>query len=177
MTAVAIVATVPTIAHAEMMGALYMGTIIVMMSFIEAASSVPVPTMASAIGGIKAGTSEIEVFTMGIACVHTKMPIACIPIEGTVEIGGCTEQIPLPGIEDEIQVGIASLPVSAEDVGPTCYAHQVIEVYLIGCLILCIRQIEFVCHLISKEQCLAACLFITHGTRLTRHGQHCNEGK
>ena len=66
------------------------------MTIVVTTTSMNVPGMSATIGGIEVRTSEVEVVTMRIAGIDAEMPIACFPVEGTVEIAGCDKGIPLP---------------------------------------------------------------------------------
>ena len=141
-------------------------------SVIVAAATVQVPAMATTVGGIEVGPSEVEVVTVGIAGVDAEVPVAGFPVERTVEIGSGTEGIPLPAVEDVTQVEVAALPVGAEHVVVACHSHQVVEVYLVGSLVLGVRQVQLVSHLVGQEQGLVAGLLVAHCTCRQRHGQH-----
>ena len=107
---------------------------------IVAATTIEVPAVASTVGGIEVWTSEIEVVAMRIAGIDAEVPVACIPVERTVEIGGGTESIPLPGVENIVQVEVAALPVDTEHIVDSGHTHQVVEVDLVGSLILSVRN-------------------------------------
>jgi len=130
-----IVSTVPAVAHAEMMVAAVVRAIdSVVMSIVAAAMITP--AMSSTIGAIEVRTTEVEVATVRIAGVNAEVPVTCIPVERTVEIGCCTEQLPLPAVEYIVKVGITTLPVCAKDIVSAGDTHQIIKIYLIGSLIL-----------------------------------------
>jgi hypothetical protein len=71
------------------------------------------PAVSTAIGSIKVWPTEVEVVTTWVVDIYSEVPVACLPIERTVEIGCCTEQIPLPCIEDITQIKVAALPIRA----------------------------------------------------------------
>ena len=141
-------------------------------SVIVAASAVHVPAVATAIGGIEVRATEVEVVTVRIAGVDGKVPVAGVPVERTVEVSGCAEEIPLPGVEDVAQVEVAALPVGTEHIVVAGHSHQVVEVNLVGGLVLCIGQIQLVGHLVGEEQSLVAGLLIAHCTCRHGSGQH-----
>lgn len=66
------------------------------MAMIVAVSAYHVPGMTATIGGIEYWTSKEEVVTVRIARIDGEVPEPIKPVEWTVEIGGCTEGIPLP---------------------------------------------------------------------------------
>ena len=72
------------------------GAEVVAMAMIVAMSTYHVPSMTATIGGIEYRTSKEEIVAMRIACIDGKVPEAIKPVKWTVEIGGCTEGIPLP---------------------------------------------------------------------------------
>jgi hypothetical protein len=72
------------------------GAEVVAMAVIIAMSANYVPSMTATIGGIEYRTSKVEIVAMRIACIDGEVPESIKPVEWTVEIGGCTEGIPLP---------------------------------------------------------------------------------
>ena len=66
------------------------------MSVIVAASAYYMPSMSATISGIEDRTSKEEVVAVRIACIDCEVPETVIPVEWAIEIGGCTEGIPLP---------------------------------------------------------------------------------
>jgi hypothetical protein len=91
-------------------------TIVVAVSVIVSMCAVVMPGMATTIGGIEVRTSKVEVVTMRVAEIDTEVPVACLPVERTVEIAGCHEGVPLPVVEDIAQVEVTTLPVGAKHV-------------------------------------------------------------
>ena len=160
MIAVTIVATVPVITHTLMAVTRPVRTEVIMTSFIPAATSVVMPAVSTAIGHVEVWTTKVEVVTMRVAGIDAEVPVSSLPVQRAVEIGGCAEQVPLPAIEYVTQVQVATLPVGAEHIAITSHAHQVVQINLIGCLVLCVSQVQFVCHLIGQEQCLSASLLV-----------------
>ena len=121
------------------------------------------PAVTSAVHGVEAWCTEIEVVTVWIAGIHTEVPIACVPVEWTIEITGVAVHAILPIEQNVTQVQVAALPVEAVQVVIVVDAHQVVEVNLIGSLILVIGEVEFVCHLVRQEKSLPTRLVVTHG--------------
>ena len=166
--------TVPTVMHTYMFssrGAEMLSAIIVVPT-----SSVYMPGMSATIGGIEVWTSEVEVVTMRITGIDAEVPVACLPIEGTVEIAGCDKGIPLPVEKDIAQIEVATLPVRAKHIGAACHTHQIVEVDFITCLILLVGEVELIGHLISQEQSLVAGLLVTHCAGRDCYRQHRHQG-
>jgi hypothetical protein len=138
------------------------GAEVLSMTIVVTTTSMNVPGMSATIGGIEVRTSEVEVVTVGIAGIDTEVPVACLPVEGTVEIAGCQEGIPLPVEQDIAQVEVTALPIGSEHVMTARHAHQIVEVDLVSGLILLIGQVELVGHLVGQEQGLVAGLLIAH---------------
>jgi len=63
---------------------------------VVAVTAYAMPGVSATIAGIENWASEVEVVAMWIACIDAKVPIACFPIEWSIEIAGCTESVPLP---------------------------------------------------------------------------------
>ena len=61
------------------------------------------------------------------------------------------------------QVEVALTPIVTVEVVVCIDTHEVVEVYLVGSLILCVTEIKFIRHLVGEEQSLLACLFVAHG--------------
>lgn len=121
------------------------------------------PAVASAVHGVEAWCTEIEVVTVWIAGVHTEVPIACVPVKWTIEITGIAVHAILPIEQNVTQVQVASLPIEAVQVVVVVDAHQVVEVNFVCSLILVIGEVEFVCHLVRQEKSLPTRLVVTHG--------------
>lgn len=121
------------------------------------------PAVTSAVHGVEVRCTEIEVVTVWIAGVHTEVPIACVPVEWTIEITGIAVHAVLPVKQNVTQVQVAALPIEAVQVVVVVDAHQVVEVNLIGSLILVIGEVELVCHLVRQEKSLPTRLVVTHG--------------
>ena len=132
-------------------------------SLVETASSVHPPAVSATIGDIKGGTSEVEVVAVRIARIDAEVPVACVKEQGTVEIGGCAVEIPLPRVENIAQVEVAALPVGAKHIVLAGNTHEVVEVYLVGSLILSVSEVELISHLIGEEEGFVASLLVRHG--------------
>jgi len=155
-----VVSTIPAVMHAHMV--IVMGTIVVAVAVIVAVTAMTVPGMGAAIGGIEVGTSEVEIVTVRVAEIDAEVPVACLPVEWAVEIGGCHKGVPLPVVEDITHVEVTTLPVGAEHICAPCDTHEVVEVDLVRSLILLFGQIQFVRHLVGEEQGLVAGLLVAH---------------
>jgi hypothetical protein len=163
-TYIAIVATVESIAHSEVLTVTRQRrTEVVGASVVIAVSAIHVPAVSSPIGGIEVGTSIVEIVAMGIAGINTEVPVARTPIERTIEVGGCDVGIPLPRIKNVAQVEVTTLPVGTIHVVNAGDTHEVVEVDFVSCLVLGISQVELVGHLVGEEQGLIASLLIAHG--------------
>ena len=143
---------------------------------IPRATAVHVPCVATAINAIEARHSEIEVVAVRIAGVDAKVPVACAPVEGAIEVRGIQIQTILPIEEDIAQVEITALPIDAVEVVLCVYAHEVIEVYLVGCFILLFREVELIGHLVGQEQSLLAGLLVAHGACRCYECEQCHKG-
>ena len=89
---------IPTVVHTYVM--ILMATVVVAVSVIISMCAVVMPGMTATVGGIEVRTSEVEIVTMRVAEIDAEMPVACLPVEGTVEIAGCHKGVPLPVVED-----------------------------------------------------------------------------
>ena len=76
--------------------------------------------------------------------VHCKCPTACFPSHRAIEMGKSYILIELPTVQDIAEVCVTAIPPDAEDITVSVQAHQVVEVDLIDCLILCIALAEIV---------------------------------
>ena len=121
------------------------------------------PAVTSAVHGVEAWRTKIKVVTVWIAGVHAEVPIACVPIERTVKIGGIAVHAILPIEQNVTQIQVAPFPVEAVQVVIVVDAHQVVEVDFVCSLILVIGEVELVCHLVRQEKSLPTRLIVTHG--------------
>ena len=157
------VTTVKAVAHTKVLATVSKFRTVVRRAAVVVAVATHVPGMTAAIGSIEVRASEVEVVTMGIAGIDAEVPETSVPIQRTIEIGGGTESLPLPRVEDVLKVEVTALPVDTENVGLTCHTHQVVEVDFVGSLVLCSGKIQLVGHLIGQEQSLVAGLLVAHG--------------
>ena len=65
-------------------------------SVIVTISTMNVPSVSTAIGGIEVRTSKEEIVTMRITAIDAEVPVTCLPVEWAIEIAGCYVGIPLP---------------------------------------------------------------------------------
>ena len=154
------ISTVPTVVHAEVLSV--WGTVVVAMSMIVAMSAYMMPSMCATIGHIEVRTAEVEVVTMRITTIDAEVPVTSLPIEWTIEIGGCYKSIPLPFKQDITQIEVTTLPIGPEHIIASSYPHQVVEINLISCLVLLVSQIQLISHLISEEEGLVTSLLVAH---------------
>ena len=152
------------------------GAEVLSVTIVVTTTSMNVPGMSATIGGIEMRATEVEVVTMRIAGIDAEVPVACFPIEGTVEIAGSDKGIPLPFEKDITQIKVATLPIHAKHVVATCHTHQIIEVDFITSLILLVGEVELIGHLISQEQSLVAGLLETHCGGRDCYRQHRHQG-
>ena len=115
---------------------------------IVAASAIHMPCMSASIGSIEMWASEVEVVTSWVVAIDAEVPIACLPVEWTIEIGGCEECVPLPVEQYVAQIEVTALPIGTKHVVTPRYTHQIVEIDLVGSLVLFVSQIQFICHLI-----------------------------
>ena len=132
------------------------------MAVIIATSANYVPGVSATISSIEHRTSKEEVVTVWIARIDGEVPETVKPIERTIEIGGCTESIPLPIEQNIAQIQIATLPVGSKHIVTACHTHQIVEVDFVCSLVLFVRQIQLVSHLVRQEQGLVTCLLVAY---------------
>ena len=94
--------------------------------------------------------------------VHCECPAACLPCYRTIEVGESHILVELPTVQDIAEVCVAAIPPDAEDISVSVQAHQVVEVDLIDCLILCSGEVELVSHLVREEEGFVLCCIIAH---------------
>lgn len=104
--------------------------------------------MSAAVSYVEVRTSEVEVITIGIACVDAKMPVACVPIDGAIEIIGSKISTILPVEQNITQVEITAFPVNTVYVVHIGQTHQVVQIDFVGGLILLVGQVQFIGHLV-----------------------------
>ena len=164
------VATIPTVVHTDVV--VVMGTIVVAVSVVVAVSAMTVPGMPAVIGGIEVRTSEVEIVPMRVAQIDAEVPVASLPVEWAIEIAGGHEGVPLPVEQDIAHIEVTTLPVGAEHICPSCDAHEVVEVDLVGCFVLRVIQVQLVSHLVGQEQGLVASLLVAHGVGRSSNCHH-----
>src|SRR3712207_3612514 len=121
------------------------------------------------------GPSEVEIVTTRVPGVNAEVPIACVPIERTVEVAGRQVGLILPIHQYVTQVEVALLPICAVEVVVIVNAQKVIEVHFVSGFILLIGQIQFISHLVGEEKRLFAGLFVAHGLSCYRSEEHTSE--
>ena len=143
---------------------------------IPRATAISVPSVSTAINRVEARHSEVEVGAVRIAGIDAEVPVATAPVQRTIEISGVEVHSVLPVEEDIAQVEIAALPVDAVKVVLRVYAHEVVEVHLVGCFILLFREVELIGHLVGEEQGLLAGLLVAHGVGRCYECEQCHKG-
>ena len=154
------ITTVPTVVHTHMLSS--RSAEVLAVAIVVTTISMNIPGMSATIGGIEVWTSEVEVVTVRIAGIDAEVPVACLPVEGTVEIAGCNKGIPLPVEKDIAQIEVATLPIYTEYIVAARHTHQIVEVDFVTSLIVLVGEVELIGHLISQEQGLVAGLLVTH---------------
>ena len=76
--------------------------------------------------------------------VHCECPATGLPSHRTIEVGESHILIELPAGQNITEVCVTAVPPDAEDITVSVQAHQVVEVDLIDCLILCSGEVELV---------------------------------
>ena len=112
---VAEVTTIPTVVHADM--PVSGSAEVFPVGVIIATVAMNMPGMTSTIGGVEYRTPEEEVVAMWITGIDTEVPVACLPVEWTIEIGGCDIGLPLPIVQDITQVEVTTIPIGAKHIG------------------------------------------------------------
>ena len=74
--------------------------------------------------------------------VHCERPATSLPCYRAIEVCQSDVLVVLPGVQHIAEVCIATIPPDAEDITVSVQAHQVVEVDLIDCLILCSGEVE-----------------------------------
>ena len=82
--------------------------------------------------------------TSVVVRVHCERPVACLPCYRAIEVGESHILVKLPAVQDIAEVSVTAIPPDAEDITVSVQAHQVVEVDLIDCLILCSGKVELV---------------------------------
>ena len=87
---------------------------------------------------------SVEETASVIVGVHCECPATCMPSYRTIEVSQAHILVELPAVQHEAEVCITTIPPDAEDITVSVQAHQVVEVDLIDCLILCSGEVELV---------------------------------
>ena len=119
--------------------------------------------MSASIGSIEMWASEVEVVTSWVVAIDAEVPIACLPVEWAIEIGGCEECVPLPVEQYVAQIEVTALPIGTKHVVTPCYTHQIVEIDFVCSFVLFVCQVQLIRHLVGEEQGLVAGLLIAHG--------------
>ena len=82
-----------------------------------------------------------------IVRVHCERPSTSLPSYGAIEVVQSHVFVILPRSQHEAEVCITTIPPDAKHVTISVQAHQVVEVDLIDCLILCSGKVQFVSQL------------------------------
>ena len=72
-----------------------------------------------------------------IVSIYCECPAASLPCYGAIEVVQCYILVILPRSQHEAEVCVTAIPPDAEDITVSVQAHQVVEIDLIDCLILC----------------------------------------
>ena len=171
-----VVTAVEPVAHASVSSRTTMSASREVTSVIPAASAVAPPTVTSTIDCPEMGASEVEIVAVWIAGIDAEVPVSSVPIERAIEIGGCQIGFVLPLEQDIAKVEVALCPVDSVEVCLGIDTHQVVEVDLVCGLVLLLGEVEFIGHLVSKEQSLLAGLLVTHCACRQCDGQQCCHG-
>ena len=70
--------------------------------------------------------------------------VCCVVGHRTIEVGESHILIELPAGQNITEVCVTAVPPDAEDITVSVQAHQVVEIDLIDCLILCSGEVELV---------------------------------
>lgn len=120
-------------------------------SVIPAASAIHSPAMPTTVNMEEMRPSEIEVITVRIAGIDTKVPITGVPIKRTVEICRIHIHAILPIKQYITEVEVALLPISPIQIGLAIDTHEVVKVHLVSSFILFFREVQLIRHLVCEE--------------------------
>ena len=101
------------------------------------------PVVAALVSHEHCWTVIVEMASV-VVRVHCECPAACLPCHRTIEVGECHILVVLPAIQHKAEVSVTAIPPDAEDITVSVQAHQVVEIDLIDCLILCSGEVELV---------------------------------
>lgn len=124
------------------------------------------------IAGVGLRASLVEVIPVAVVAIDIERPTAVLPAQRTVEVVQAHILVVLMHREDILQVGIAAVPGSAEDIVATAHAHHVVQVDLIHRLVLRHGEVQLVSHLVTQEQRLVLGCAITHCIGRDGHRHH-----
>ena len=157
------VTTIESVAHtARSATTITSGTMCEVASVIPTSAAVHPPTVTASVHGIEVRKSEVEVVAVGVAGIDAEMPVASVPVERAIEIGGSQIGFILPVKKDITQVEVTLCPICSIEVCLRVDTHQIVEVDLVCGLVLLLGEVEFIGHLVSEEQGLLAGLLVTH---------------
>ena len=105
--------------------------------------------MSAIVNVIEGWSSKVVVVAAWVAGVNAKSPIACVPSQWAVEICSLNICTILPIIEYIAQICISMCPVCPVEVIYCVDTHEVIQINLVCCFVLCFSQIQLVSHLIA----------------------------
>ena len=79
-----------------------------------------------------------------IVRVYCECPSASLPSHGAIEVVQSHVLVILPRSQHEAEVCVTTIPPDAKHVTVSVQAHQVVEVDLVDCLILCSGEVQLV---------------------------------
>ena len=137
----------------------------------------------STIGMIMIRHTEIEQAAIRIIDINPETPSSSGDINGTIEILSSQESAVLRIAQHPTKIIVANIQrfiviIQCPLITPYYIIHNItkrineIIVNLIHVIILGIIQVQFVCHLISKETCLLTYLAGTHSRHYSGTGSH-----
>ena len=118
--------------------------------------------ISSPIGHINRWARE-EIVTLPITVENREVPTTLIPANGPEEIVDGFIQCVLPIKQDEAQIRVTVVPITAVAVRRSSDAHQIVEVDLISPVILFGGQIQLIGHLIRQEPGTLPRFLVVHG--------------
>lgn len=65
-------------------------------TMIPRATAVHVPSVSATILNVEGGATKVEIVAVRIASVDAEVPVASVPVEWTIEVGGIAESAVLP---------------------------------------------------------------------------------
>ena len=79
-----------------------------------------------------------------IVRVNCECPNASLPSHGAIEVVQSYILVILPGSQHEAEVCVTTIPPDAKHVAMSVHAHQVVQIDLVDCLILCSGEVQLV---------------------------------